>query len=86
MLGSQDPCFHLSPAPAPHLYAFPCRYSTLPYSPPFYKWRLEVLTRASGGTDYTYYRYVEGAEPFIANFTGQPVILGADKLIVGIDK
>lgn len=47
---------------------------------------MEVLTRASSGTDYTYYRYMEGAEHFEANFTGQPVTLGADKLILGIDK
>ncbi len=47
---------------------------------------MEVLTRSSSGTTYTYYRYQEGEQPFTRAFTGKAMVLGPDRLTLGIDK
>ncbi len=68
--------------PAQKVYVF-----THARSPTLNKWRMEVLTRAPGGTAYTYYRYTEGkAQPVVLQFTGKPVTLGADLLNLGVDR
>ncbi len=56
-------------------------------SPALNKWRMEVLTRSAGGTVFHYAHYQEGAEPVFYSFPNrQPVRLGADQLILGVDK
>ncbi len=48
---------------------------------------MEVLTRSSSGSAYTYYRYAEGEDPVVRQFiTGKPVLVGPDQLILGVDK
>ncbi len=82
MLGVQcGPCPFATPFPP---LTLPCL--ALPYSPTPNKWRMEVLTRDSTGTAYTYYRYTEGEQPLVSDFEGKPVTLGADQLVLGYDK
>ncbi len=48
---------------------------------------MEILTRSAGGTVFHYDSYQEGAEPVFRSFPNrQPVTLGADQLILGVDK
>ncbi len=47
---------------------------------------MEVLTRSASGSTYTYYRYAEGEVLFARSFTGKPVLVGPDELILGVDK
>ncbi len=47
---------------------------------------MEVLTRSSSGTNYTYYRYQEGDQPFTRVFAGKAMVLDPDQLILGVNK